>query len=231
MTFSISRFNNLETDPSSASGVCVGPTNSAEVSVTFAKKFIGSIVLWAIKGALYVRSITFAAFLNAASGLPSTLLCTTSPDNKACSKLSKWDSELSNGLIISQFAFIAFLAFINGHVLSPTIAISWRNPFSSDHVGSSIVVSIIKASVTPGMLLISSSLKSFNFIPKAGGCWIIASFIPSLLKSKPNKGSPVTIFLPSTFLMLVPINLKSEISLSSTSSGISIPTAFEAISP
>ena len=42
---------------------------------------------------------------------------------------------------------------------------------------------------------------------------------------------PVIIFLPSTFLTLVPIKLKSFISFSSTSSGISIPTALEAISP
>ena len=178
-----------------------------------------------------MRSITFAAFLNAASGLPSLLLCPTFPDSSASSKLAKWDSVLSNGLIVSQFALIAFLAFINCHVVSPTIAMSWRNPFSSAQDGSLIVVSIMKASFTPGILLISSALKSFTFIPKAGGCWIIASFIPSLLKSNPNKDFPVTIFLPSTFLMLVPINLKSEISFSSTSSGISIPAAFEAISP
>ena len=223
--------SNLETEPSSASGVCVGPISSADVLVTLAKKFMGSIVLWARNGELYVRSITLAAFLNASSGLPSFLLSSTLPVLMASSKFFKCISEFSISLITSQLALMALLAFISCQVESPTIAISCKKPFSSDQLGSLIAVSIIKASFTPGILLISSSLKSFTFMPKAGGCCIIASCIPSLLKSNPNRGLPVTILFASTFLTLVPINLNSFVSLSSTSSGISIPTAFEAISP
>ena len=192
---------------------------------------MGSKVLWAMKGALYVRSIILAAFLKAASGFPSFLLSITSPDTKAFSSLFTCIAELSNSPVVSQLAFRAFLACINSQVESPTIAINCLKPFSSNPPGSSTVVSTIKASLTPGILFISASLKSFIVMPNAGGCCIMASCIPSLWKSSPNKGWPVTIFLPSTFLILLPINLKSLTPFSSTSFGTSIPTALEAISP
>ena len=170
VTFSRGRFNNLETEPSKASGVCVGPISSAESAVTLAKKFMGSKVLWAMKGALYVRSIILAAFLKAASGFPSFLLSITSPDTKAFSSLFTCIAELSNSPVVSQLAFRAFLACINSQVESPTMAINCLKPFSSNPPGSSTVVSTIKASLTPGMLFISASLKSLTVMPKAGGC-------------------------------------------------------------
>ena len=52
--------------------------------------------------------------------------------------------------------------------------------FTSAQPGLGMVVSIIKASIMPGMSIISSLLKLPARIPKAGGCSIIETSMSSV---------------------------------------------------
>ena len=113
----------------------------------------------------------------------------------------------------------------------PTIAMTSVKALTFDHAASLGAVLMTNTSEMPGIDLITSSLKSFNFIPKAGACSIMEINIPGLLKSKPKRGCPEIIFLPSTFFVGCPMILKSLGSFNSIFSGTSSVLAIAAISP
>ncbi len=122
------------------SGACTGPASSARSAVTCARQQIGSMGLWARKGAVYVRSMTCAAPRNTASGSPS--LRTTRPGRAAMAAIcARWSVVFSrpagiclvrvlpNMLMVSVVSAIgsqsmrsALLAFITSQVVLPTTA-------------------------------------------------------------------------------------------------------------
>ena len=185
-----------------APGACNGPTSKAFSSVTWAKKFIGSMQLCARKGAVYVRSIIFAAFLNAVSGSPSFLNCWAGFAAYSCIccncllVLSSVPGTVTSFFLPphpnlvsffspsgSQVTFNFFRAFITSHVVLPTTTSkSLKDLVSKIPCSKPSSYSFNeKTFFIPGMLKVCEASKDFSFMPKAGGCSIIAISIPSCL--------------------------------------------------
>ncbi len=150
---------------------------------------------------MYVRSMIFAAFLNAVSGSPS-FRKTLAGSLARCCIFWYCDSELSKpagtttsclppkpltvsfvSLIGSHCTLNFFLAFITSQVVLPTITSNSLNVLVSKAASSKPSSNnfMLKTSVMPGIFKAWAASKDLSFIPKAGGCCIIAINIPSCL--------------------------------------------------